>query len=367
MSKETNELRICTENLRVEYDGGVGPTHIVVPLVLPVGQHRNLSVRVEPRSNVALDNSVDVGDAFQATFTRSHSTTGGGSFFITASHARAFGTTQKPYAVVHLPDFRGVRFQLTELDVEQEPIGLQLAFPISSYDGNSNDEFFAKISLEKDGGILQSEIVPREMHTNAGRILLVSGYSEEMEIKVFGSYPRGSNAGRITTASPKPNIAGLRRPYLHISELHRCTLGDLRSLATDFDGVHLYTNVAGGKVLMNDVEVDAGDLFQQLDGLGLDLLYLDTCNSVQVVSSFRDTDIKCMVAATENLYVNYAEEFETLFYEALGSGDFISEAFHKGTAAKGESEFIFTRSGEYDPMFLDLKTDFCFQEVHRAT
>ena len=42
MSNGTNGLRICTDNLRVEYDGGSGPSHIVVPLVLPVGQHRDV-------------------------------------------------------------------------------------------------------------------------------------------------------------------------------------------------------------------------------------------------------------------------------------------------------------------------------------
>lgn len=35
-----------------------------------------------------------------------------------------------------------------------------------------------------------------------------------------------------------------------------------------------------------------------------------------------------------------------LFYEALGRGEFITEAFRLGGAAKGESEFIFTRSGQ---------------------
>ena len=367
MSNDTNRLRICTDNLRVEYDGGSGPSHIVVPLVLPVGRHRDVSVRVEPRSNVSLENKVDVGDAFQATFTRSHSTTGGGSFFVTASHARVFGRTEKPYAVVHLPNFRGVRFQLTEFEVEKEPIGLQLAFPIASYDGNSEDSFFAKVSLEKGYDVIQSETVPRETHANSGKILLVSGYSEEMETRVFGDLPRNSTPGRVTTAAPEPSIAGLRRPFLQLSDLHRCKLEDLRSLATDYDGVHLYTNVSRGKVLIDDVAIDADELFKQLNGLGLDLLYLDTCNSVQVVSSFRYTDIKSMVAATENLYVNYAEEFETLFYESLGAGDFVSEAFQKGTAAKGESEFLFTRSGEYDPMFLDLKTDFCFREAQIGT
>lgn len=102
-----------------------------------------------------------------------------------ASHARVFGTTEKPYSVVYCQDFRGVRFQLTQFNVEREPVGLQLAFPIASCGNESTDDYFADISLEVGGTVVQNVRVPRETHSNAGRVLLVSGYSEEFESRVF--------------------------------------------------------------------------------------------------------------------------------------------------------------------------------------
>ena len=189
--------------------------------------------------------------------------------------------------------FGGVRFQLTELKVETEPIGLQLAFPIASYDGNSDDNFFAKISLEKGDDVIQSETVPRVRPIQVlARSCWFLATAKRWRQRSSATIQEKVRRARVTTAAPKPSIAGLRRPYLQISDLHRCKLGDLRSLAADYDGVHLYTNVASGKVLVDDTDIDAVELFKQLDGLGLDLLYLDTCNSVQVVSSFRETDIK---------------------------------------------------------------------------
>jgi hypothetical protein len=112
---------------------------------------------------------------------------------------------------------------------------------------------------------------------------------------------------------------------------------------------------------MNDSEVNADEFFAQLDGLGLQFIFVATCNSVQVIRHFRATDMRAFLAATEGLYVNYAEEFESLFYSSLGAGDLISAVFQKAsTSARGESSWIPTRSGHYDPMFLDLKADFCF-------
>lgn len=362
------KARIATSGLRVEFDGEVGPSRLVVPVVLQAGTHKDLCLRVRPRSDVSLHNEVDIGDALRTTFTRSNTTTAGGSFFATASHGRSYGSSEKPYDVVYLEDLRGVRFRLSRFDVHEEPIALQMAFPISACGNTATDDYFAEVTLELGGEVIQKERLPREVHPKAGRVLLVSGYSEEFELRVFGEHSRQSGPARVSTASPTPTISGLRRPFLTISELHRPVLTDLRPLATGYDGVHLYTNVAGGNLLVNDAEVNADAFFTQLDGLGLQFIFLATCNSVQVVRSFRATDMRALVAATENLYVNYAEEFESLLYNALGTGAFFSNAFRSAaSSARGEGAWIATRSGQYDPMFLDLKADFCFGRNASAT
>lgn len=366
--QNTAKARIAISGLRIEFDGKVGPSRLVVPIVLQPGTHKNLYLRVQPRPDVSLQNAVDIGDAVRTTFTRSHTTTAGGSFFATASHGRSYGSSERPYDVVHLPDLRGVRFHLSQFEVHEEPIALQIAFAINECGNTTTDDYFAEVTLEIDGAVIQRERVAREVHPAAGRVLLVSGYSEEFELRVFGAHPRHSGPGLSSTASPVPRISGLRLPYLTVSDLHRPTLTDLRTIATGYDGVHLYTNVAGGNLLVNDAEVSADEFFAQLDGLGLRFMFLATCNSVQIVRSFRATDMRALVAATENLFVNYAEEFESLFYNALGAGVFFGNAFRSAALeARGERAWIATRSGEYDPMFLDLKADFCFGRNEKAT
>jgi hypothetical protein len=358
-------VRIETSGLRVEFDGDAGPSSLVVPVIFPVGTHKDISLRIRPRPDVALHNEVDVGDAFRSTFTRSHTTTGGGSFFATASHGRTYGSSEKPYDVVYLEDLHGLRFRLFQLEVPQEPIALQMAFPVRSCGGDSTEDFFAEVALEIGGLESQRVRVPREVHPGAGKVLLVAGFSETTEERMFGSIRRSSLETGIktfSTASPQPRIAAIRRPYLQISKLHRPDLKDLRSLARGHAGLHLYTNVDRGKIFFNDTYVEAEEIFAILDGLGICFIFLATCNSVQVVRCFRDTDIGAMIAATENLYVNYAEAFELTFYESLGKGDYISNAFNKAsTKTIDEGELLLTRSGKYNPMFLDLRKDFRFE------
>ena len=203
--------------------------------------------------------------------------------------------------------------------------------------------------MEIDGKVQDNFKLAREVHPEAGNILLLNGYSEELARRVYGK-------------SPQSNLAGTHRRFIQFSELTEFTLANLRKLAADgYDGIHLYTNLAQGTILVGEAQVRPEEFFFPLDGLGLKFIYIDTCNSVQVVSSFRRTDMRALIAATENLYVNYADEFESIFYDSLGRGDFVSLAFQKATATSGARDFFgLTRSGGYDPMFLDLKGDFRF-------
>lgn len=344
-----HRIRIEPKGLRVEFDGSCGPTRLVVPVVFPVGKHRDVCVRVCPRQNVVLRNEVEIGDALQVTFSRSHTTSGGASFFASASHGRTFGATYKPYDVVSLPDFRGIRFRMSYFEVCDEPIGLQLAFPIERCDQETDQDFFAQVTLEVNSKVQDSVCLEREVHPAAGKILLLNGYSEEFAKGVYGALPQSS-------------LDQMRRPFIQFSQLTSFNLDNLQALATaNYDGIHLYTNINGETILIDDAEIHPNEFFIRLNGLGLKFIYIDTCNSVRVVSSFRRTDIRALIAATENLYVPYADKFELAFYEALGAGKFASEAFQKATVAGKEvSSFGFTRSGDYDPMFLDLKNDFRF-------
>ncbi|MGK7955664.1 MAG: hypothetical protein AB4063_10455 [Crocosphaera sp.] len=340
-----NRLEIETNAMRIEFEGVRGPTRLLVPLIVPVGTHSKVDVRIRPRPGVVLRNEVETGDTLNTTLSRSHTTTGGAAFFASASHGRTFGIGEKPYEVVSLTDFCGVRFRIKEYIVHDEPVGLLLSFPIDKCDLSSTDDYFADITLEQGGNLLQKCRVEREVHPNAGRVLVLTGYSEEFHKR------------HLTTMSSQ--IATTRRPFLECSLLTQFDLSNLRQIVSNgYDAVHLYTNVSQGTMLVNDQQIDSDEFFQKLDGLELRFIYIDTCNSVQVVSAFRRTDINAMIAATENLEVSYANDFERVFYESLGMGDYISVAFQKATACETKRSSIhMTRSGKYDPMFLDLKTD----------
>lgn len=341
-----NELTIETNALRVEFEGTKGPTRLLVPLVVPVGTHQNVNLRIKPRSGVRLRNEVETGDTLNATLSRAHTTSVGGSFFASASHGRSYGIKEKPYEVVSLPDFSGIRFNLKKYTVHDEPVGLLLSFPIESYNLFTAEDYFAEIILEQAGKELQKCRVSREVHPEAGKILLLTGYSEQFHKKIYGT-------------EMNSHLSNFRRSFLEFSSLTQFGIHNLRSLASSgYDGIHLYTNVDNGTILVNDNQISPDKFFREINGLGIKFIYIDTCNSVQVISSFRRTDIHVLIAATENLYDKYGNEFESIFYDALGAGEYISVAFQNATNARGEQSLIgMMRSRKYDPMFLDLKTD----------
>lgn len=336
-------VRIEKGGLRVEFEGQQGPTHLVVPLVFQPGKHSDIKVRIRPRKGVSLRNEVTVGDALQMTFSRSHATSAGPSFFISASHSRIFGMSLKQYEVFSLPDFRGILFRLHQYNVRDEAVGIQLAFPISHWEPTSTEDYFAEIGLEVRGKTIQTINIPREVHPKAGRVLYISGHSYH-------------NQG-------DRDLPRSRFPYLVISQIKFFNLdGLVNVLEKGFDGIHFRTQVTDPNfIYLGSNPVPSHDFFQAISGFGLKFVYMDTCNSVQVVSSFRTTDIGALIASTESLLVEYTNEFEKHFYNVLGNGAYISEAFDRAaTMTKGCIPP--TRSGTYNPMFLDLKTDFSFRE-----
>jgi hypothetical protein len=112
---------------------------------------------------------------------------------------------------------------------------------------------------------------------------------------------------------------------------------------------------------MND-RVDPGQFVDVVERGGVKLLFLGSCNSLRVFSRVRASSLRGLVAATEDLEINYALGFESSFYRALSLGSYVSDAFrHAATSLDQRSNFV-TRSDSYDPMFLDLKEDFAFGE-----
>lgn len=344
-------VEISTSALRIEFDGQLGPSRIVVPIIIHPGTHSNVCIRILPRPGVAIENRVELGDAFQATFSKGHSTSVGGSFFVSASHARTYGLREKAYEVVSLPDFCGVLFTLYRYEVKDESIGLQLSFPIRSFESKTEADYFADIRLESDSSTLFDYRIPREVHPKAGKILLLTGYTNEFHQKIYGN----------KMISP---FSGYKKSLISFSDLVSFKISDLKEILKEgYDAIHLYTNISRG-LLVADDDVNPDDFFMAINGFGLKFIYIDTCNSVQVVSSFRITDLSALVAATDNLYVKYADEFESRFYKKLSEGAYISEAFNFAALAQGEKIIVesLIRSGTYNPMFLDLKADFKFGE-----
>jgi hypothetical protein len=357
MYGKNKSVSIVSHGLRVEFGGGKGPSHLVVPLLLFPGTHKQIRVRILAPEGIAFENSVMLGDAFRATFSRSYSTSFGGSFFATASYSQVSGLSENIYEVLFLPDFRSILFKLDHYKVDTEPIGIQLAFPITNYKPDTTIDYLAEVKLEISDKVIETYRIPRAVHPKAGRILLMCGHSKDFYEK-------------LSLSPPKIPINGLRLPFIEISELQFLSFDHIPAiLSKGFQGIHLLTQVDSRGIIINDIYKSPSEFFKKVSGLGLKFIYFDTCNSVQVVSAFRHTDISALIAAIQNLEVNYANRFELNFYQALGNGKTISEAFqqaafsqHRDRLSQGAD--FFTRSGCYDPMFLDLKEDFRFGEEY---
>jgi len=345
-------VSIEPSSLRVEFRGSMGPTHLVVPVLFREGKYEDLVIKIRPRTGVSLENSVVIGDALQDTFSTQHSVSAGGSFFAEASYSFASSIDRKLYEVVWLPDFRGIMFRLHKYEVSGETIGLQFAFPITNYTPDIGADYSAEISLELRGEVIEVHHVPQVVHPNAGRVLLLL-HSSEIE---------HCNAAFYRIAR---KLSELRVMYIAITSMVFSTLQELTHiLASGFEGIHLLVgNIYPRGMRNKDELISVSEFFTQLNGLGLKFLYIDSCDSVQVVSAFRKTDVGALIAATESLSVSYADGFAELFYQELGKGAYISQAFQyasqQQTAAFAAPPP--TRSGFYDPMFLDLRTDFSFK------
>ncbi len=345
-----NKVYINNDFLRLEFEGIKGPTNIIVPLVISPGKHDEIKIRIVPNQSIKLKNSVNVGDALQQTVSSGKSFNAGGSFFGSISFNKSISNSTKLYDVTFSPDFHDIIFTLKKFNVEHEPIGLQLAFGIESYNMESIDDCFAEILLEHNNKLIQKVKLERFTHPDAPKILLLCGYKRN------SIYWTGGINKFFKT----------RLPFLEFSDIQYFKLNDLpHLLMKNYQGIHIFTAVKSDGIMIDDEIIKIDDFFNTIKGNNLKFIYFDTCNSVRVISAFRDTEISALIASTENLYTNYADEFEKTFYTNLSNGEYLSKAFQ--IAAKKKSSIdnflINTRSGIYDPMFLDLKDDFNFKEL----
>jgi len=339
-----NQAHIVYEKIRVEFDGANGPKSLLIPLVLKKGIINNLELIIIPQTGIHLDNDVALGESLQITITSGKSTSGKSD----TNNSKSTSRTTKIYSVHSLPDFSGITFKIKEYEIEED-IGIMLRFSIKSYKHSDKHEYFSKLILKHRGIIISEFDIKSFSHPNAAKILLLSGYSPEQYT-------------RIISKNLDFSLENRKFPTLNFTDLKFPTIETLEELITDdIDGIHLYTNIHNSNIQINGTEIDASDFFHMIGNKRLKLIYLDTCDSVKVIKSFRETDIKAIVAATENLYDFYAGNFEHQFYANLGSGMKISSAFSEAATKMSLSDSPMLRSGHYDPMFLDIKEDFSFK------
>jgi len=146
-----------------------------------------------------------------------------------------------------------------------------------------------------------------------------------------------------------------------------------KQLSEGCEAVHLFGSVDYRRIITSGSSVAAETFFETLARSGVRLLYVDHCNSVQVIGEAREVGLNAVVAATENLEVTYANGFARAFYSALGRGLYVSQAFEDAkryVAVLGIADDVNpiwspsrTRSGRYEPMFLDMRSDFRFGEA----
>ena len=137
----------------------------------------------------------------------------------------------------------------------------------------------------------------------------------------------------------------------------------LSRLLNGYQILHLIANVApDGTVLLADGSLSP-DAFQYLlKDKGLRVLILSSCNSVSVVSALREARVPALIAATDTLRVDVADQFDEIFYGALGAGSPVSEAFR---LAQETIRIKFSHEPGLEflvrpvsVLFLDLREDF---------
>ncbi|MFC6018428.1 hypothetical protein ACFP2T_19730 [Plantactinospora solaniradicis] len=339
-------IKIAEEWLRVEYAGAQVPARLIIPLVFERGKHKNVRIRITPRDGVRLGTSVEAGSALQQTFTKGWTKTAGASFFGSTTIERADGATKPQYSVFLSPDFRSVVFDLLRFDTP-EPIGIQIAFPVDHYDPNPTAITFATIDVEVGGASLMHAVVPQEVHPKAALVGVVAGLEE--------SGYAGALNDRL---GPFMLTAGVLN--------HPTSDVEVRDfIARGYDILHFEClQVDPVTIIMrNNVRISISEFFNAVDRGSIKVVVLATCNSVAAVTEFRRSNAFALVAATENLFVDYWSFFERAFYGRIAMGKSVSDAFaatRDEAAANGLTHRIALRSGPYEPMFLDLKRDVAF-------
>jgi hypothetical protein len=341
-------ISIAVDWLRVEYSG-VTPAKVVVPLVFPPGKYTDVRVRVEPRDSVRLGQSAETGDALQQVFTTGQSGTIGGSFFGSVSYSRLKSTASPQFSVSMTSDFRGVIFFLPKFKSEDSQ-RILIAFPIESYTANPAATFFARVVLEVAGVEVEQCEVPPEVHPRAATVLVVDDFINRLS----GHKKIRLPAGPFVTFGK-----GIYEP--------RSSTELISAIAEGWPIVHIASDVDRDAILFHNFQIPIGELLDAMDHGQTRLIFLSSCNSVQIVNKFRQSGVDALIAATDNLVINYANIFEWEFYNALSLGESVSESFIIAKRKAGSSKHVPSiRSSitHYNPMFLEIKEDVTFRPTH---
>jgi hypothetical protein len=133
---------------------------------------------------------------------------------------------------------------------------------------------------------------------------------------------------RVITAALLPHDR-----VTHLRNASRVKLSE--ALRAGYDVVHIIAAVEGsGALILDDGPVTPSHLAAILAHRGLLCALFMTCNSASVIGALQATDVPCTIAATSNLYTDYAEHFCSAFYSSLSQGFTVTEAFeHANTLA----------------------------------
>jgi hypothetical protein len=188
--------------------------------------------------------------------------------------------------------------------------------------------------------------VPQEVHPQAARVLVVDDFINRLS---------GYRKLRLPAGPFVAFGKGVYEPHSS-SEL-------ISAIAEGWDIVHIASDVDKDAILFHYFRIPVDEVLGAMEHGQTRLIFLSSCNSVQVVNKFRQSEVDALIAATDNLTIDYANTFEWEFYSALSLGESVNQSFRIAEIKASSSEHapsIRSSINRYSPMFLEVKGDVKF-------
>ena len=138
-----------------------------------------------------------------------------------------------------------------------------------------------------------------------------------------------------------------------VSHLQNATRKDLvDELRAGHSVVHVEAEIGSDYLDLEDGRISASqlrDLFA-VNSTGIDLVVLSACQSFQIGKALEDSGVGAALVATDNLPVDVAKEFYSLFYSELASETELRTAFDRAIAETNAGIGISAR----DTLFLSV-------------